>query len=44
MIPLIVPKMLYTKFDKNWTGGYQDGGYQDVKNVQLLMHDGRQRT
>ena len=30
-VPL-VPKMLHTKFEKNWTGGYQE----EVKNVQLL--------
>ena len=27
-----VPKTLHTKFEKNWTGGYQE----EVKNVQLL--------
>ena len=32
-VPL-VPKMLHTKFEKNWTGGYQE----EVKNVQLLTH------
>ena len=34
-----VPKMLHTKFEKNWTGGYQE-----VKNVQLLTDDARRRT
>ena len=32
-VPL-VPKMLHTKFEKNWTGSYQE----EVKNVQLLTH------
>ena len=32
-VPL-VPKMLHAKFEKNWTGGYQE----EVKNVQLLTH------
>ena len=31
-VPL-VPKILHAKFEKNWTGGYQE-----VKNVQLLTH------
>ena len=30
-VPL-VPKMLHTKFEKNWTSSYQE----EVKNVQLL--------
>ena len=30
-VPLVL-KMLHTKCDKNWTGGYQE----EVKNVQLL--------
>ena len=29
-VPLVL-KMLHKKFEKNWTGGYQE-----VKNVQLL--------
>ena len=33
-VPL-VPKMLHTKFEKNWTSSYQE----EVKNVQLLTHD-----
>ena len=30
----LVPKMLHIKFEKNWTGRYQE----EVKNVQLLTH------
>jgi hypothetical protein len=32
-VPL-VPKMHYTKFEKNWSSGYQE----EVKNVQMLTH------
>jgi hypothetical protein len=32
--------MHHTKFEKNWTSGYQE----EIKNVQLLTDNGRRAT
>jgi hypothetical protein len=36
-VPFVI-KLLHTKFEKNWSGGYQE-----VKNVQLIMDDGQKQ-